>query len=45
MQVNRSFADAGMFGDVIDGDAAIPPALEELGGGVEDTLGAEETLL
>jgi hypothetical protein len=34
-----------MFGDIIDGDAAIPPALEELSGGVEDTLGTEETLM
>jgi hypothetical protein len=41
VQVNRSFADAGMFSDVIDSDAAITPALEELRGGVKDALSAE----
>jgi hypothetical protein len=30
-----------MCGDIVNGDAAITPALEEPSGGVEDTLGAE----
>lgn len=45
MQVNRPFADTGMFSDIVDGDPAIAPALEELSGGIEDTLGAKESFI
>jgi hypothetical protein len=45
MQVNRPFPDTSLSGDIIDGDSAITPALEELGGGVEDALGAERPFI
>jgi hypothetical protein len=41
MQVNRPFPDTRMFGDIIDGDPAITPALKQLSSGIEDALGAE----
>lgn len=45
VEIHGAFADTGMFGDIVDGDPAITPALEELGSGVEDALGAEQTLI
>jgi hypothetical protein len=45
VQVNRAFTDLGMFSDIVDRDASIPPTLEELSGGVEDTLGAKEPFI
>ena len=45
VEVNRAFADTGMFGDIIDRDSAIAPALEELSSGIEDTLGAERPFI
>jgi hypothetical protein len=34
-----------MLSDVVDGDAAITPAFEELSRGIEDTLGAKESFI
>jgi hypothetical protein len=34
-----------MFGDIIDGDSAIAPALEQLSSGIEDALGAERPFI
>ena len=45
MEVNRPFPDTGMFGDIIDVDSAITPALEQLTSGIEDALGAERPFI
>jgi hypothetical protein len=45
VEVNRPFADTGMFGDIVDGDPAVTPALEQLSSGIEDALGAERPFI
>jgi hypothetical protein len=45
VEINRPFPDTGMFGDIIDVDSAITPALEQLSSGIQDALGAERAFI
>jgi hypothetical protein len=36
VQVDRALADAGVAGDLVDRDALVAPAQQQLAGGVED---------
>jgi hypothetical protein len=38
VQVDRALADAGVAGDLVDRDALVAPAQQQLAGGVEDAV-------
>jgi hypothetical protein len=43
VQVHRALADAGVLGDLFDGDALVAPPQDQVGGGVQNPLFAVVT--